>query len=254
MNLWRYDMEKNFNYSEYDGNLCDGFRKYRREILNYDTILDYVPYYHEIREYLKNIKFISREEAFKYACDNYKNASFYKYLSDLAMDDEEIENVVVENALLKYDCLITGTLEYSVKHAINLCNLIEYIGKYPTTYPVPREDEKNADMEELMEKYDIIVRYYMNDDIDDMQILSDDLVRIVDNLNINLKVIREIINVISNNEWLLDRKMTGKQYIEEYLRIKSTLEFPISFYQANYGTSHREEAKKYIKRNHGNVI
>lgn len=247
-------MGKDVNYSEYDGNFCNELRECRMEILDYDTILDYVPYYHEIREYLKNIKFISREEAIKYASDNYKNASFYKYLSDLAMNDEEIRKVVIDNTLLKYDCLITGILEYSVSHTINLCNLIEYIGNYPTTYPVPREDEKNYAMEQLMEKYDIMVRYYMYDDVDKMQIHADDLVRIVDNLNINLKVIRKNINSVSNNEWLLNKKLTDKQYIEEYNRIKSYLEFPSSFSQLNYGVSNREKGKKYIRRNHGNVI
>lgn len=247
-------MDKDVNYSEYDGNLCNELRECRMGILDYDTILDYVPYYHEIREYLKNIKFISREETIKYANDNYKNASFYKYLSDLSMDEEEIRKAVIDNALLKYDCLITGILEYSANHTINLYNLIEYIGNYPTTYPVPREDEKNYAMEQLMEKYDIIVRYYMYDDVDRMQIRADDIVRIVDNLNINLKVIRKNINSVSNNEWLLYRKMTDKQYIEEYNRIKSNLEFPLSFSQLNYGVSNREEAKKYIRRNHGNVI
>lgn len=105
-----------------------------------------------------------------------------------------------------------------------------------------------------MEKYDVMVRYYMYDDVDRMQIRADDIVRIVDNLNINLKVIRKNINSVSNNEWLLYRKMTDKQYIEEYNRIKSNLEFPLSFSQLNYGVSNREEAKKYIRRNHGNVI
>lgn len=170
------------------------------------------------------------------------------------MAEEEIRKVVIKNATLKYDCVITGILEYCVKQSIDLCNLIEYIGKYPSTYPVPKNDEKNPEMEELMEKYDIIVRYYMNDDIDKMQLCADDLVRIVDTLNINLKTIRENINTFNKFDWLLNKKLNDKQYLEKYNIGKTCLEFPSSFYQTNYGKSRREEGKKYIRINHGNVI
>ena len=66
-----------------------------------------------------------------------------------------------------------------VKSSITLCKLIDYIGHYPTTWPVPKEEEKDIEMEKLLEKYDIIVRYHLNDELVKMQITSNDVARII---------------------------------------------------------------------------
>ncbi len=116
--------------------------------------------------------------------------------------------------------------------AIQLCKLIDYIGHYPTTWPVPKEEEKNPEMEELLEKYDIIIRYHLNDELDKMQITSDDVVRIIETLKIRMEYVNSIIRITYNNDWLFTKKGTDEENKKFFDQVIEDLNwFPLSCYQ-----------------------
>ena len=229
------------------------YKKYPNILLNYNDILLFFPDYFKVKMELEKEEFVSKEEIDKEFNDNYKNSALYEKLVKLAMAEDEIYEFMNKNKDVKY-MDIKNMFDKSVESSISLCELIDYIGHYPTTWPVPNEDEKNPAMEELLEKYDIIVRYHMNDDLDEMQIMSDDVVRIMEKLSENLSFINIIKEKTNTNEWLFSRKMSDEKRQESSLDIISHIEdFPLSYYQIQQ-KSKREEGKKYLRLQHGKNI
>lgn len=231
----------------------EDYKKCKNIIVDYDEILLFYPDYFKTKTELEQLKFISKEEANQYFENNYKLSKLYAKLTLLAMSEDEIYNFIKHNMELKYSnfSLLFQELITSV---IKLCQLIDYIGHYPTTWPVPKTEEKNPELEKLLEEYDIIVRYHLNDEIDKMQITSDDIVRIIETLKYRLSYVNLVSKKISNNEWLLTRNISEEKFIEYVNQaIIEINDFPLSSYQiAN--KSKREEGKMYLRRQHGKDI
>ena len=227
-------------------------KEYRNILLNYDEILLFYPDYFKTKVELEKESFISKElvdDAFE---KNYRDSALYDKLVQLAMANDEIHDFMKHNKNLKYASL-KRVFEKLVQSSIDLCELIDYIGHYPETYPVPEEDEKNPKMEELLEKYDIIVRYYLGD-IGDMQITSDDVVRIIDKLNENLEEINAIKEKIATNDWLFTRQLSDEEREKDTIEWINNIDyFPLSVYQKQNRSS-REEGKQYLRLQHGKNI
>ena len=221
-------------------------------LLNYDEILLFYPDYFKTKVELEKESFISKElvdDAFE---KSYRDSALYDKLVQLAMANDEIHDFMKHNKNLKYASL-KRVFEKLVQSSIDLCELIDYIGHYPTTYPVPKEEEKNSEMEELLEKYDIIVRYYLGD-IDKMQITSDDVVRIIDKLHENLEMINAIKEIVAFNDWLFTRQLSDEEREKDTNDIINSIDsFPLSTYQKQNQSS-REEGKKYLRLQHGKNI
>lgn len=229
------------------------YKKYGNIIMDYDEILLFYPDYYKTKVELENISFITKEDADKYFNENYKNSEIYKKLTELAMAEDEIYSYMNHNKDIKYES-IKILFESLINSCINICELIDYIGHYPSTWPVPTEQEKNPKMEALMEEYDIIVRYHLNDDLDKMQITSDTVVRIIDKLFENLEKLNKVKSKLSSNDWLLTVKLTGEKREQLTSELIQEIEqFPLSDYQKR-GKSEREEGKKYLRLQHGSNI
>lgn len=212
-------------------------------IIDYDAILLFYPDYYKTKVELENMRFITPEEANTYFNENYKSSEVYKGLTELAMSGFEIYSYMKHNKDRNY-IFTKRIFESLVKSCINMCELIDYIGHYPSTFPVPTEQEKNPNMESLMDKYDIIVKYYLQDDIDKMQITSNTVTRIIDKLLENLEKLNILKSRISSNDWLLTF-FTGEKSADEV--IQEIEQFPLSDYQIK-GKSEREERKEYLRR------
>ncbi len=226
-------------------------KKYGNILLNYDEILLFYPDYFKTKVELENESFISKEQIDDVFEKNYRSSALYNKLVQLATNDEVYE-FMKHNKDLKYASL-KSIFDKLVQSSINLCELIDYIGHYPTTYPVPNEEEKNPKMEELLEKYDIIVRYYLGD-IDKMQITSDDVVRIIDKLHENLEMINLVKGIVASNDWLFTRQLSDEEREKDTNDIISGIDsFPLSACQKQNQSS-REEDKKYLRLQHGKNI
>ena len=104
----------------------------------------------------------------------------------------------------------------------------------------------------LLEKYDMIVRYHLDEDI--MKIMSDDITRIIDKLEENLHLIDILKKDMKNNKWLLykDIKKEEREKITNEF-IEYIASFPLSSYQKQ-NKSRREEGKHYLRIQHGKDI
>ena len=233
----------------------DRLKKYGDSVLlDYDEILLYYPDYYKVMVNLENEDFILKSIVDKEFENNYKESETYKKLISVN-DDEKVHQLMKFNKDLKYKYLRI-LYNASKESAIRMCKLIDYIGHYPLTYPVPKEEEKDMEMEELFEKYDIIVRYRLDDDLDYPLINFGVVTRIIEKLETNLKDINYIKDLTSTNEWMFEKK--PKVSIEGQARaVRKALDriesFPLSRAQKE-GKSDREEGKMYLKRQHGNKI
>lgn len=229
------------------------YKKYGNIITDYDEILVFYPDYYKTKVELENTKFIDKYTVDEYFEGNYKDSELYKRLVELNMDEAEIYQYMKENKNIKYVC-IKALFVTLVQSTIKLCRLIDYIGHYPTTWPVPKEEEKNPAMERLLEKYDISIRYHLDDEIDKMQITSNDIVRIIDKLNENLDKLDSMKSKLKTNDWITKRKIPSDKLMEETERLMSEInEFPPSNYQKQ-GKSKREEGKYYLRLQYGKNI
>lgn len=237
------EIAKKYEYYKKDGNI----------IMDYDEILIFYPDYFKTKNELEQLKFISKEEADEYFENHYKSSILYEKLTALAMDEDEIYNFMKRNMEFKYS-QFSLLFKESVSSVIQLCELIDYIGHYPTTWPVPKEEEKNPKLEWLLEQYDIIVRYYSYDELDKMQITSDDVVRIIETLKCRLSYVNSVLKITYNNEWLLTRKTSEEENVELINQAFEDIKwFPLSNYQTE-NKSKREEGKMYLRLQHGNKI
>ena len=227
-------------------------KKYGNILLNYNDILLFYPDYYKTKIELQNEKFITKEDADKIFEEKYESSKIFKLLSNKTSKEQAYE-YLVHNKDVNYECL-KSIFDKAIESSITMCELIDYIGHYPSTYPVPKEEEKNLKMEELLEEYDIVIRYYLDDEIDEMQIISDDVVRIIEKLNQNLELIDEIKKVLRINNWLIAVKYSEEETKEQTKYIINEINsFPLSKYQEK-NKSKREEAKMYLRLQHGNII
>ncbi len=227
-------------------------KQYGNIILNYNEILLFYPDYFKTKVLLENESFVSKEQVDDAFEKNYRSSALYNKLVQLAMANDEIYGFMKHNKDLKYASL-KSIFDKLIQSSINLCELVDYIGHYPTTYPVPKEEEKNPKMEELLEKYDITVRYYLGD-INEMQITSDDVVRIIDKLHENLEMINSVKGIIASNDWLFTRQLSDEAREKNTIDIINGIDsFPLSTYQKQNQSS-REEGKKYLRLQHGKKI
>lgn len=229
------------------------YKKYRNILVDYDKILMFYPDYFKTKTELEQLKFISKKAANEYFESHYKSSKLYKKLIALAMDEEEIYNIMKHNMEFKYSQLKLLFKE-TIASVIELCELINYIGHYPNTWPVPTEEEKNPQMEELLEQFDIIIRYYLNDDLDKMQFTSDDVVRIIETLEHRLAYVNTILQITGDNDWLLTRKSSEEKIVEYNNQVIEDIKrFPLSSYQSE-NKSKCEEGKMYLRIQYGNNI
>ena len=223
-------------------------------LVDYDEILSFYPTYYRDRTILANEK-ISMElrEFYSKYTDAYKESNQYKEdynkLKEEGLPEYDINaKLLREKLAVKWNYLMEIFYK-SRNSAIELLDLIDYVGNYPTTYPVPTEEELNKEMEELLEKYDISVRYYMHDDLDKMKTTSDDVVRLIEAAHDRISCFQMIKDNIGNKEWMEkfitkadpDKLIESKEYIFQQLDT-----FPESNYQKQ-GKSKREEGKRYQK-------
>lgn len=230
----------------------EDYKKYRNIIVYHDEILLFFPYMEHLIK-LKEKHFISKEKIDELFEKGYKDSEFYKYLKELAVDENTIYETMKENKDIKYACL-KQMYDALLNVCINLCNLIYYIGNYPSTWPVPKENEKNKELENLLEKYDIIVRYSAHDDIDKMYLVSDDVVRIIETLKERLNTLDKMDKKQETDEWIFTRKKSKDDLIEGVdIFIDRINSFPLSEYQKR-GKSRVEEGKHYLRMQHGDDI
>lgn len=227
-------------------NLLDGIGK--NNIYDYDTIIRIVPYYDEIKAYLENIRIISEQEVMEWSKNHYTNSIAYSKLKEELLDEEEIKKQILNHTQLRYR-MFQKFLSPMQNSAKECCDLIEYIGHYPTKYPVPTEEEKNTELEKLLEQYDIIVRYYAGD-LTKMQIDGDTIIRTVTHLNYCLEYIKKLTASINNKDAYLKTYFTSENYKVGLEDIISKATFPLSSYQEE-GKSRREEGKRYLRLQHG---
>lgn len=223
----------------------ESLKGYGNILVPYNKILVYYPDYYKVLKMLESEQFVFKEKIDKEFDNNYKYSGLYNKLVELAMDENEIYEFMKYNKDFKYNYL-KKLFDKLRDDCINLCNLIDYIGHYPDTYPEAKDEEKNMDMEKLLEEYDIIVRYYFNDEIDDMQITSDDVVRIIDKLEKELELINSLKVMISTNDWIFRRKNSDTKLKEQVESAINEIDsFPLSNYQIK-GKSKVEEGRMYL--------
>lgn len=222
-------------------------------LLDYDELLLFCPDYYKIKIMIENEKFTPKEEVDLYFEKNYQDSELYKKLKKLAMAEDEIYDAMKSSKDFRYLLYKCAFMKYQ-KSIVQLCELIDYIGHYPERWPVPKEEEKNLDMELLLEEYDIIVSYHASDDIDLMQITSDDVVRIIEKLKDNLTIFEALKKGITTNDWSIKRVISDRE-LEDRINtcIREMEDFPQSNYQKK-GRSRRKEVKRDLRRQHGNKI
>lgn len=69
-------------------------------------------------------------------------------------------------------------LDFVTRRGKMYCDLAEYIDFYPSTYPVPKEEEQNKELERLLEEYDILPTYVPWDDMEGIFIRGTDINRL----------------------------------------------------------------------------
>lgn len=217
-------------------------------VVDYDVILKMFPYYEEIREYLKGYTIIDKEELKIFIEKNYQASETYQKYQG-AISEERLKEIILNQAMKKHKILEQVVNAYC-QDGIKCCDVIEYIGTYPPTWPVPKKEEKDERLEALLEQYDIIVRYYADDDLDKMQISGDDINRLIQTIDKDLNQLKTIGKRAKEPEEYLKYK-DDYQPLLEY--VKKDMEFPLSTAQQN-GKSRREEGKRYLRIQHGKNI
>lgn len=224
------------------------FKRYRNISLDYDRILDFCPLYNEIREELKKRYFISLSKVQKEFEENYRDTYVYRVLKN---NHSESDVLKLMSASMNYNYFFNKLKFNQVKKgAIKLCDLIDYIGHYPATYPVPTADEKNLKLEKMLEQYDIIVRYRLGD-YNKMQILSDDVFRLIEALKEHLNILSYLDKLLyENNDWMFWNSFYKNNSLE-VLDVLPAVDLSI---RQKAGESEREQGKKYLRLNYGKDI
>jgi len=236
-------MENNNYTSQYsvdrlfDGQLCE-----------HTDLLKYCPDYEKEKAFLESVRTIPWEEIKTYVESNYVSSNIYELEGN-----ENLRIGIPYNVLMKYDVLALARVRYAVlnellekckNQAIEICNIIDYLINYPTRYPIPLEEEKNPELEALLEKYDMIIRYYLHDDIDGLQIDGDTIKRLVKTLYERDYDIKGIIVTMSDLDGYILFKQNKSGFYESASYMHSLVEFPLSYAQEQ-GRSLVDEGRYY---------
>ena len=220
-------------------------KKYKNNLIDYYEILSYYPDYYKTKIELEKTEFPPYLEIQKIFDEEYKDTEFYKdlnYNSDLS--SQVIYNYMKKNKDLKYSSL-KKMFDALVSSSINLCDLIDYIGHYPI------QEEKNSGMEELLNKYDIIIKYYLEDDIDGIKIISNDIVRIIEKLEENLGALSSIKDIINDKNWMFVKGMTDEEMSKE---VENTIEIINNFPQSLGQEQNKDKKVLKLKYDNNNYI
>ena len=163
---------------------------------------------------------------------------------------ETIENFLPEKtsessrqAVLQRYNVVKQMLQECQEMGINCCDLIEYIGNYPSNYPYPNKKQKDPRLEKLMQEYDIMPTYYSWDDIEGLQINGDDIIRISSTLDRSVQALVEL-NTKANDVFRYQYPFDEEEFVQT---IRRRIVFPQSVYQER-GKSFRNECKKMLKK------
>ena len=232
-------------------------------------LLYYYPNYKEEKEFIKSLRTATWEELEKYIEENYKNSNIYQIIKSPNFANEK----VLHDDLMKQDVLDLAKVKFAVLNELlntckdqvaQLCDLIGYIVNYPDTYPVPTEEEINFEMEVLLKKYDIIIRYYLGD-IEGLQIYGEAIKRLITTLNERVEDVKSVIPIMNNLEtYIMFNQNKENMLTSSADKIKELLEFPLSYAQKSdeslwhegkyYQIKHfrdlngEEETKKFVMR------
>lgn len=141
----------------------------------------------------------------------------------------------------RYD-VVNQMFEECKAMGLNCCDLVEYIGNYPTNYPFPNGQKIDSRLEQLLQEYDIMPTYYTWDDIEGLQINGDDITRISSTLDRSIKALVEV-NTIANDVFGYQYPFDEEEFVHT---IRSQITFPQSVYQER-GKSFRGECKKMLE-------
>ena len=174
----------------------DELKRYPTVVLNCDEVLLFCPDYYKIKTQLQKEGFLDEESGFKW--DN--------------------------PARFKYD-FVKNSFNYSMEQSIEICNLIDYIGHYPH---LQKEENKN-EIEKLFNGYEIELKYY-SDDALMPQILSGDVVRLIEKLDKNLNFIAILRQLTQDFTYFGDERLKHDSEIGR-LFIYDIFQRPLSTYQ-----------------------
>lgn len=209
------------------GDLYEELKQSNEVFINYNEILSFYPDYYKEKIMIENAHFIERRELYDYIAKNYKNFNIYNQLKEVSLTDDEIYEYIRKNALTKRNSIFSMWIE-AKKKCIELCDLIDYIGHYPTTFPIPTEEEKNKKMEEVMKKYDITVKYNNYGYLDILEISSNDVVRIIETLKQRIELYKRISKNI-NLDMFTNNTMSEEKLNEHVNVVLESLNyFPLS--------------------------
>lgn len=224
-------------------------------ITDHDEILLYYPDYYKKKIELEKMANDWKKELFQngenYFLQNYKNSHLYQKLVKKGYPPDSIYNIMSNNKKSK-EIIIQTFFDDEVKKCLNLCELIDYIGHYPTTFPVPYNKEKNPKMEELIKKYFIYIEYYLSSHSNKPQIHGHDIYRIIEALLTNLQRLEDFRNNSCFTEkWLTEytsneviKKISAKWKKDMIYFPGCDFDYDRKFYQKQYQHYLKEQQKK----------
>lgn len=198
-------------------------RYYENVIYNNDEILKAVNYYSFAKTAIQGFGMPTWE-------------TVEEFLPDTITDEEK------EIIHHRYN-IIHQTFGECQAMGINCCDLVEYIGNYPTNYPYPNMRKINPKLEKLMQDYDIMPIYYTWDDIDGLQINGDDIKRISSTLDRSIRTLVDV-STRANDVFRYQYPLDEEEYVKQ---IRSRIAFPASAYQER-GKTFRKECQAMLER------
>ncbi len=197
-------------------------------LVDYNAILAFYPDYYKLKMDLMYEKFLAKRRVDNIFRKNYKKSELYKNLKNEGFTEEEVFEYMLNNKDKKYDYLELVFNEL-LKSINDLCDLIDYIGHYPNTYPSPLESEKNPEMEKLLEKYNISVKYDFEEDSDEMQIRAFDIVRIIEKLDDSLNLFNQLKHLFAQenfiDDWFCQKSVVDEKTQALLINISDRIEY-----------------------------
>ena len=211
-----------------------------KSIYDYTKILEEVSDYDDVRGIFLSCQIPDWEIVKEEVTNEIMASGLYQYQT--TNDKKVMLQYCLERAKKNHK-IYMKTLEICRRAGLDCCKMVEYIGNYPTRYPEPKDQEKNQEVEKLLEKYDIMPSYYAYGDKDVLQITGDDINRINDTINRSLEATKKILEISNNTVTYFSLNNE-----EEYLKLVSQeVAFPKSVYQKE-GKSYRDNRKIYLKK------
>lgn len=211
-----------------------------KSIYDYTKILEVVSDYDDVRGIFLSCQIPEWEIVKEEVTNEIMASGLYQYQT--TSDKKVMLQFCLDGAKKNHE-IYKMALEICRRSGLDCCKMVEYIGNYPTSYPTPKESEKNKEVERLLEKYDIMPSYYAYGDKDVLQITGDDINRIDDTMTRSLNAAKKLLDLsrIPATYFTLNKE-------EEYLDlVAEEVAFPKSIYQ-NDGKSYRKNRKMYLKK------